>query len=666
MKTLKSLLPFLLAVFVLAGCKTDDLEKDIDALTDRVTSLEAQVSLLNENLNALRVFADGGVTISDVQVSTTEPITYTLKLSNDETLTLTQGSVGTVSTPEITIEDNVWVINGVPTSEKAVGDNGLTPEFRINSETYNWEVNFTGEVEGWTVVEDENGNPVRATTDQSIQAGDQFFTKVEETVENGVAVLKVTLATGESYSLPIVEDLLCQIVEPSAEEGFSNGVWTIGYGETVTAAVKVKGDNYIVSAPEGWTATVEVTNEETGEGTLTVTAPAQAAVASRAAVADNTTDLVLQVNKGITWAVDKIQVEAEYIVDSYYALYESGESITIGDVVVNKETFGDAVHVTEDRTLTEASEAFGVFFVDPNVTLTYNIPNSASSRRMIVIGNSEYSRTATFKLGMRFQLNMTSDPTDVDGYFLWKNLVFDASGLNSAALIAYKNGEQDKSIVFDDCEIKPVPGRNFFELTTAGRYFNDLTVQDCLVKLPAGASSANLFFTHMSNVATTDFGSLTVHNNVFYMESGEAQNFKLFNGQNCSIKDVTLTNNTFINIKSTTTGYVYAGAVTGVSNSITAENNLIWCNNVGAHQVVFRIGNNDVTNLGGSCRNNVIYRIIPSGTFNWQLFYSGKMPVADGEQATVLDSDPFEGGTFEPSTGTFIPNSTYAIYGAQQ
>ena len=85
MKKLKSLLPFLLMLFALVGCKTDDLEKDIDSLKDRVTSLEAQVSLLNDNLNAIRVILDGSKTISSY---TSENGTYTLTLSDGSTIAL--------------------------------------------------------------------------------------------------------------------------------------------------------------------------------------------------------------------------------------------------------------------------------------------------------------------------------------------------------------------------------------------------------------------------------------------------------------------------------------------------------------------------------------------------------------------------------------------------
>ncbi len=238
MKKLKSLLPFLLMLFALVGCKTDDLEKDIDSLKDRVTSLEAQVSLLNDNLNAIRVILDGSKTISSY---TSENGTYTLTLSDGSTIALTQGSEGQIVMPDITINENgQWVLNGEVIGQ-ATGNSGITPKFNISADKY-WQVSFD-EGKTYEYVLDENGEKVAATTSGNVSVSDAFFEDVK--VENDMLV--VTLNGGETYSLPIVANLKANIVDPA--EGFKNGVWTIGYGETVTTEVEISGDNEPRPAP---------------------------------------------------------------------------------------------------------------------------------------------------------------------------------------------------------------------------------------------------------------------------------------------------------------------------------------------------------------------------------------------------------------------------------
>lgn len=638
MKKLKSLLPFLLMLFALVGCKTDDLEKDIDSLKDRVTNLEAQVSLLNDNMNAIRVILDGTKTISSYTV---ENGTYILTLSDGTTISLKQGSEGQNVMPDITINQNgEWVLNGNVIGQ-ATGANGMTPKFNISADKY-WQISLDGGL-SYDYVLDVNGEKVPATTGDSVEVSDAFFTSVE--VKNDM--LMVTLKDGETYSLPIVTNLIANIVDPV--DGFKNGVWTIGYGETVTTEVEISGDNYFVTVPAGgWTATLSDVID--GKATLTVTAPAQSSTLSRA-TADNSTELVLQVNKGINWALDKIKVEAKAVIASYKALYDAGQTLNIGGVEISKEKFGEATLVDADRTLTEQAESFGVFFVNPGVTLTYNVPNSISPRRMIVIGNNELDNTACFKLAQRFQTNQTSQPEDIDGYFVWQNVIFDASALTQACMVAYT--AEQRSIIFDKCEMKLPKGKNLFEATTNGRYLKNFLMQNCKIKIEANSNMINLG----NNNSATGFETMKVVNNVFYAET-PLTNVKLFNGQNATITSVEVANNTFVNLQSTTSGYFYGT----VSSSIICQNNLIYCTGVTANQVVFRLKDNDTANLSGTCSRNVIYK---DGTFNWQLFYGGKMPVADGEQAEILTVDPFDGGTFELSTGTFVPNTTYAEYGAK-
>ena len=91
MKYYKSFILFSLFALAFVSCNTDDLERDIDALKDRVTNVEAQVQQLNDEMNIIRVLLDGNKTITDYSINGD---TYTLTLSNGETLTLTPGQRG--------------------------------------------------------------------------------------------------------------------------------------------------------------------------------------------------------------------------------------------------------------------------------------------------------------------------------------------------------------------------------------------------------------------------------------------------------------------------------------------------------------------------------------------------------------------------------------------
>lgn len=55
MKYYKSFILFSLFALAFVSCNTDDLERDIDALKDRVTNVEAQVQQLNDEMNIIRV-----------------------------------------------------------------------------------------------------------------------------------------------------------------------------------------------------------------------------------------------------------------------------------------------------------------------------------------------------------------------------------------------------------------------------------------------------------------------------------------------------------------------------------------------------------------------------------------------------------------------------------
>lgn len=297
MKYIKSYIFLTLMVVSLVGCKVDDLKDDVNDLKDRVALIEEQVKLLNDNVEVLAY-------VLDPQQKTIKSVTenngqYVITLSDGSVMTLIIGQPGTIVQPEISVDNNgYWVVNGNPTGVKAVGEDGKNgegyPEFRV--EEGKWQVRF-GE-SGWS---DVPGGDLGTGT----SLGDQFFESASLSEDGTVFTIKGV--DGKEYSLPVAAGLECKI------EGSDNGTPVpFGNGEMKEFRVKISEGNPLAPIyPAGWRA--ELTKKEAADAngynyTLTVYAPV---IGRATVVADNTNEIVVRVNKGTLWAVDKLQVELE-------------------------------------------------------------------------------------------------------------------------------------------------------------------------------------------------------------------------------------------------------------------------------------------------------------------------------------------------------------------
>ena len=570
MNYFKSFLLTAFALFTLAACNTDDLRDDVDNLKGRVESLEAQINLLNDNMTAIKRLLEGGQTITEI---TQTNGTYTLKLSGGETVTLTQGSAGEIKYPEISVNDEgQWVVNGEVLTQNGVpvqavgtpGNDGITPKFRLTDDGSYWQVSYDNET-SWQDVLDESGNKVSAVNNGSSggSSSDTFFESagIDESGDFFVIQLK---GQNESISIPIVKDLLCEIIEPA--EGMNKGYWEIGTGATATTTVKVKGDNIIVTAPAGWVATVSEPDTETNEATLSITAPAST-IKTRA-TADNSSDVTLQVNKGANWAVAKIQVKAIEIIDSYYALYEAGETITIGGINVNKNAFGEATLITtENPNITNK----GVYFISPEVEAEYTA--SGGYAQLIIIGNSSTQKS---QLKVSSQIKLVETASDASGIFICQNITLDARNtLNAENKTSYpivqnKNGAFG-SIILQDCHILLPKGQPLSYISNSNRSIDYFLMENCVI--PISSTDNNKFILSLST-STAAYNKVSFKNNIFYCvdEGKSATGFKLMNGEKATATEFTLTNNTFVNVYTATTFYVY---LTSLPN-IHITHNLIY------------------------------------------------------------------------------------------
>lgn len=653
MRNLKSLIPVLFTAFVFTGCNTDDLRNDIDELKNRVESLEAQVSAINENMNALQKLVEGKKTIQECGYNE-ETKTWTLVLSDGSTLQLYQGEDGVANTPKITIDDtdNTWVVNDVDTNVPATGNDATVPVFSVDAEGY-WMVDYDGEGgEAPIRIKDSEGNDVLAKpTDGSETGGDTFF----ESVKINGDFLEVTLTEdGKTYSLPIVPELLCKINVEGLDD-YKNEVLTVGYGKDVKIPVKIKGENYFVTAPSGWIAQLSELSGE--DATITLTAPAEpsATIGSRA-TADNTTDLTLQVNKGAYWAVAKIKVEAKKIISSYYAEWEAGNDIIIGQVgeelgdhivTINNTIFKTATLVDEDMEIT----GDGVFFIKPGHTVSFK---KGGLKNSILIGDDPNNRTVV-------TLSSYLPIKDTGNGFIAKNIEF--TGTSTFQYIAKTTGSGVLgNFVIDNCVLEIPSAKNLFNIESDNVEISNIALVNSIFKMPTTSDGQATRFINATKALTCD--RIFIKNNVFYSSvAGNSVNGNLVYSEKFNLSaNITVDNNTFINFIPSSLSMIRA-IILGV---VDINNNLIYTDYNTSKNATFVnafAGSNGTYNFSDNIQYNKTEAVI---NFN---HFAGTTPAGNPNTKLVPEStNPFDtaqGATFDMENGVFVPIAAYANYGAK-
>ena len=282
---MKTTLRFWAAMAVSAGLLAScadikEINDRLDEFDGRLTALETVTTNLNNNIEAMQTLYSGAT----INSATNDNGTWTIVLSNGETLTLTQGSIGVANPPVMSVDpDGYWmvdydgkdgqapeyVMNG-ENKVLATGTDGKTPIFGVDASGY-WTVKYDAASTPEQIL-GADGQPVKALPEGGVQ--DPYFADVK--MENGE--FKVTLLSGEQLVIPVISDFLCAIE--------CTGVQTFNAGETKPYNVTVKGvKSTMITIPAGWTA---VLSEPVGQSaTLTVTAP----VTTKAALADTRSDI---------------------------------------------------------------------------------------------------------------------------------------------------------------------------------------------------------------------------------------------------------------------------------------------------------------------------------------------------------------------------------------
>lgn len=563
---------------------------------------------------------------------------YTIILSNGEELQLTLGSQGTVETPTIEVNDEgYWVINGVATTYKAMGEAGdnLIPEFRINQSSGKWEVRY-GEDAAWEVVE---GNyDVDA-------AGDQFFESAE--VQGDTFV--ITGRDGNKYEMPIVRGLKCMI------EGDDVIEFQPGTKQDFNVTVEGDGEPWAPIYPKGWRA--ELTPQtEAGKYTLTVYAPSSSTSTLSRATADNSEEVVVRANKGVFWAVDKIKVRLPKVYANDWEAYNDGAEINIAGLSVTKAVYGEATILSsENEEITEG----GVYFINDGVTVTFNSDNViAKPLLLLAVNNANFKMAKKMTIQADFickNLNITRsgdfiaiDKDDINVAI--ESCKFDDKNANKVWITGLKGTEKIKLYSVIDSD---------FKLTGTGLAGSFLKNVNC--ELLRFENNLVYYYVKGDNLdAVIDINT---------PENQHFNNFKIYNAVNkenpYKLNTLIMTRNTFVdtesNYKSGTNGIIYVNEVEemNISNNICYYSYpLIKFAGAERDQSTTYFYRANVTKAIGN--KNIMF----SGNSDMQFKAAfGNSQLENFEIIKVGDTC-FE--TMSKTEGKFVPKAEYKDYGAQR
>lgn len=638
-----------LMVLSLGACKTDDLERDIDALKDRVTAMEAKVDRLNESMNMIRVALDGNKTIQSYTEN--EDGSYTLTLSDGNTITLTQGKIGATDVyQEVSIStDGNWVIGGVETEHRALavdGEPGVTPQFRLTMESegkYYWEVSYDGKLT-WEEVKNQQGTRVYASASGSSSVAGPIASAAPNATGDK---FEITLTGSDTkYEIPIVSGLACAIKKPNPED-MKNGYWIVPTNTGATTSIDLKGEAVLISAPEGWTVTASIDNSN--PTTLSVTPPNQDGAEGV---------IILQVHKGLHWAIDQIKVRSKKVITSWYQEFLAGGEIVVNDVTIKKGSADNKVvinggeevdlNVTSITANNTEIAADGLYFIGAGLNVTYK--NTNAGNKILINDSPTGEKPVVTCSNNNFVLK--------DANFLCKNVKLILEG--NKEFLSVTNVAS--SVMFDGCYIDiPSTSAQCF-LNTEKAVINDFYIRNSCFNI----MRANSYY--MLNVkATTEtnvvFPKVRVENSKFY-SAAPLTDFRLVsvhnnNGidKNIGVKTLSLKQNTFLDVSGR-----FNGMINGTVENATVEKNIFYMNNTVANVTIFRVRGSLQDAL--SCKSGNFSDNIGciSGTYALKLWHGQTSPLDGAKDVTVLQESPFE-SLLEPS-GTYVLKPKYQGYGA--
>ena len=699
---MKTITRILAAAVLLAGVFTacsdlSDLQDRVDSLESRVTALEKVIPSLNSNIEALQALMSAGTVNSAVQANGV----WTITMSNGESISLTQGSIGVGNAPVMSVDkDGYWMVNYGSGAEYilngeqkvlAIGTNGITPVFGVDAEGF-WTVSYdNGKI--FQQVLGADSQPVSALP--SGEVADPYF----EDVKLAEGILTVTLKGGETVLVPVVADFLCAIE--------AEGMQTFADGETKPYNVTLKGvKNTMLTVPAGWKAALSEPVEN--KAILTVTAP----VRTKAVIADSGSDISILAFSSQGYAtIAKLQVQTAEgdVVISPIANVSAGEATETAltfNVATLNTTSWKYIILKEGETAPDAAKiaAEGVTGTGTSVTIEnlesatayvlYVLPVNGDSNGEVVSAKNTTATPAPATItdlyqayldgkeieiaGVKYSKAVNGDPvllkataaeTDIRASLHQKSGVFFLDAAEGASFLTSAIVDIKGSLVISgrhtDKPVVLIPDK-FFKFVTGSIVLNNLTID--MIRLENADGNDGYFINNSGteDLSNMHFDRCTVKNiqkNVYTASTA---------GCKYGVKSIRIVNSVFELIVASNVQMfnIYNCSVLDKFEEITFDNNIVCNKDAKAVCQIFNWGQNTaqtgtVWNTTVSFCNNTLYNT-PSANGHFKFYQVASLKM----NRNLLWADPANTNATammilysENQTGTGIDTSDNIAYG---
>ena len=331
---------------------------------------------------------------------------------------------------------------------------------------------------------------------------------------------------------------------------------------------------------------------------------------------------------------------------SYKKEYERNERLTVCGYDCLKQYYGDPIVINSNQEYTITTR--GAYFIEPGARVTLNVTSNVD--KLMIVGDNKFERSVITQTG--------SVKLQNEGYFQIRNvdLTFEGADYNMIAPAANL-----KRIEMQGCILRYNSPKNFLHSQTANIerlafYDNDIIFT---------RDNEDIFFV-ASDTGTPLYKSVIFKNNLFYHTTPYANpecGFMLLNGPDKMIHELSMIQNTFVNLKTRTKNAYYLGGTPKKINDVGAKkfihNNLFYLPNLQSDNG--RLYNGSYST--GCDKYGVTYY---TGTNKEFKFSDTTDPVEGSSKSYQLTESPFDTSDptkYDPANGIFVVSDTVLVDG---